>query len=328
MDMMALPSLKGWLPMSVVWEGAQPVVEWCHFGERRFTEPFFRSTVGRCMRHPFNLLFVRRTPIATLMDWQEASPGLPPRGFIFHMSRCGSTLVSQMMAALPQNVMISEPPAIDAILNAKFRGASDGQRIAWLRGMFSALGQAWQGNERNLFVKFDACHALHLPLIRRAFPDVPWIFLCREPVEVLVSHMNSRASYLVPGMTDLRLPGLDLVAAMQMPPEVYCARVLGQICTAALEALRTGGRVIDYTQLPDVVCSSLAEYFGIAATPSDLDRMRAAAQFDAKSPTMFFAPDAAKKKNTATDRIREMAARWMEPICSAIGSLREKGARA
>ena len=32
------------------------------------------------------------------------------------MSRCGSTLVSQMLAALPQNIVISEAAPIDAVV--------------------------------------------------------------------------------------------------------------------------------------------------------------------------------------------------------------------
>ena len=61
------------------------------------------------------------------------------------------------------------------------------QRIEWLRGVVSALGQPRLGTEKHLFIKFDAWKVLDLPLIRRAFPAVPWIFLYRDPVEVLTS---------------------------------------------------------------------------------------------------------------------------------------------
>jgi hypothetical protein len=53
--------------------------------------------------------------------------------------------------------------------------------------MVAALGQARAGETR-LFLKLDCWHMRDLPLFRRAFPNTPWVFLYRDPVEVLVSH--------------------------------------------------------------------------------------------------------------------------------------------
>ena len=135
------PDLKGWLPVSISKHTAEPVVEWCRFGTRRFTESFFDHTVQNAMREPFNLLFRHQTSLDTLVDWQMKCPGMQPSGFIFHMSRCGSTLVAQMLAALPEHIVLSEPPPLDAILRCDRRGASDAQRIAWLRAWMSAISQ-------------------------------------------------------------------------------------------------------------------------------------------------------------------------------------------
>ena len=212
------------------------------------------------------------------------------------MSRCGSTLIAQMLAALPQNIVISEAPPIDGILRGRFRGATEEQKIAWLRGMLSALGQRRNGDERQFFVKFDSWHTFNLPLIRRAFPEVPWIFLYRDPLEVMVSQLKQRAMHMVPGLIELGLPGLDLAAAAQMPAEEYCARVLSHICAAALEQLHSGGRAVNYLELPDAVWTSLREYFNLDCTEEDLDRMRHVTQFDAKNPSLFFAANSAEEK--------------------------------
>jgi hypothetical protein len=266
------------------------------------------------MRHPFNLVFRHQTPIEALMEWHQTQPGLPPTGFIFHMSRCGSTLVAQMLAALPQNIVISEAPPLDAILRAKLRDVPEAQRIAWVRGLVSALGQPRGGDERGLFIKFDAWHVFDLPLIRRAFPDVPWIFMCRNPIEVMVSQLNRRAAYLVPGAVEFGFKGFNPATALQMSPEEYCARALGAICRFAREQLRDGsGRVVNYTELPDAVWNSLSDVFRIEFTETEIDRMRSVTRFDAKNPSLFFSPDSSIKTGAVSELLREMSSRWIEP---------------
>lgn len=145
---MQVDQLAGWTPIRVYWEQSSAMVDWCYSGERRFTDPFFDQTIERCLKHPSNLIFRHQTPIETLGEYHEARPGLPPTGFIFHLSRCGSTLVSQMLAALPQNVVISEAAPIDALLRSRLRDhdVTDATRVAWLRWMMSALGQRRSGS--------------------------------------------------------------------------------------------------------------------------------------------------------------------------------------
>ena len=59
--------------------------------------------------------------MSALEELNERSAGLAPSLFLFHVSRCGSTLISQMLAALPQNVVISEAGPMDAILRSHLR---------------------------------------------------------------------------------------------------------------------------------------------------------------------------------------------------------------
>src|SRR2546427_4873978 len=192
--------LDGWIPVRLYWREGKPMVDWCYLGRRRFADSFFEQTLGECLRQPFNLLFRHQTPIEVLGQWNELRPGLKPTGFIFHMSRCGSTLISQMLAALPGNIVISEARPIDSTLRAQFHAAdiTNEQKIAWFQWMISALGQQRLGKEKHFFIKFDAWNVSELPLIRRAFPAVPWIFVYRDPVEVMVSQLNHRGVHIVP----------------------------------------------------------------------------------------------------------------------------------
>lgn len=314
----------GWVPIRVYTERGRPVVDWCHLGEDRFTEPFFDDTIQRCLRRPFNLLFRHQTPIDALGEWQALRAGLPPAGFIFHMSRCGSTLIAQMLAALPQNVVISEAGPIDAMLRGTFHDSdgapevpdvTDSRRVAWLQWLISALGQRRRGDETHLFIKFDSWNALALPLVARAFPLVPWIFVYRNPVEVIVSHLKQRGAHTVPALIGPEIFQIHQAAAERMTPEEYVARVLASICRAALQRLRTGaGAAVNYRALPDAMLSLLPAHWGLTVAEADRERMLDISRLDAKRSSFEFAADTAAKQRDATVLVRQMADIWLAPL--------------
>jgi len=322
---MSSSDLAGWTPINLRWQAGHPIVDWCRLGEARFTDPFFEQTIARALHNPARFLFRRETPLAALDEFHLRPPGVPPSGFIFHLSRCGSTLISQLLAALPQNIVISEAPPLDQVLSVHRRdpGVTRERRIAWFRGMVGAFGQRRDGAERHLFIKLDSWHTLELPLIREAFPDVPWIFLYRDPVEVMVSQHRQRGTQMIPGIVDPRLFDLDPAAVLQMPLDEYCARVLARIgMAAAMHAQLGHGQLVNFSQLPGVVWNSLGTFFGCSWTPADLDRMRSATQANAKNPSLPYADDTAEKQRGATDEIRRLAAVWLDGLYARLESLR------
>lgn len=316
--------LDGWVPIQVKWRQARPVVEWCHVGARRLTEPFFDQTIQDLMSQPFNLLFRHQTSIETVAERYELRPGLQPTGFIFHMSRCGSTLVSQMLAALPRTVVLSEASPIDAVLRAHFKvpGITDDQRVDWLRWMMGALGQQRRGDEDLLFIKLDCWNTLVLPLIQRAFPGVPWIFLYRNPIEVMVSQLRRRGAHMVPGVIEPGLFGLNEYASFQMQPEEYCARALAKICEAGLE-YQEGGRLVNYNQLPEAMLTSIPEFFGIDYSESDIEILNRTSQLNAKNPSLPFTNDTDDKNRSATELMRSVTDEWIVPVYKRLESARQ-----
>ena len=313
--------LIDWMPVRCYFgPQSQPMLDWCYPGERRFTDPFFEQTIEQCLRHPFNLLFRHQTPIEVLAEMYEAQPGIYPTGFIFHMSRCGSTLISQMLAALPQNIVISEAVTIDSILRANFLNPAitDAMQLDWLRWMISALGRRRQDQEQHLFIKFDSWHTLSMRLIRRAFPDVPWIFVYRDPVEVIVSQLRVPSGRMLSGMYETHLLGLDFPTVAQMQLEEYCAMVTARICETALQQHGEGaGTIISYRQLPEAVYSLLTDVFHLSYSEVDLNRMRDVAQLNAKEPSARFVDDTEAKGREATEAVRQMTGKW-------VGSLYEQ----
>lgn len=270
-----------WRPSRV----AGGMVDWLHFAGAALDEPFYAQSVRRAAARPFNRLF--RTGLG-LADFLAGAPAAAPApaGFIFHMGRCGSTLAARLLGAAAGLSVLSEPSPLDA-------AAATGDP-ALLRATIAALAPA------PAIVKLDSRHALLLPLYRAAFPTVPWLFVHRDPVEVLVSLEREPLSPLagVPAGED--------------------ARLLGAICAAAVAGLAAGGGLaVDYRDLPGALPAMLA-HLGLPAGEADLSAPIAR---DAKRPAEPFAADAAAKQAAASPAIRAAAAAHVAPIYARLAPM-------
>ena len=314
--------LEGWLPCRVFWEAGEPMVEWIYAGRERFTDPFYEISIGVWINRPFNALFRKRTPIADLTAWARESPGVSPTGFIFHLSRCGSTLISQQLAALERCIVLSEPTPVDTILGSSLLHpeTTDEQRSLWLRSMVSALMQP-RNDETAGFIKFDSWHTIDLPLIRRAYPEVPMIFLYREPSEVIVSHWRMPGAQMVPGS----VAGYALGIAPNDPSitsqEEYMALVLQRICSGVI-ASGVPIRLVNYTELPELTYSAKSNFFKFELSDSDRAKIIAVSSKDAKQPRVQFTSDSAQKQSRITDAIRKAADSIVGPIYQELEKLR------
>ena len=313
---MARLNLEGWLPIRVWQVAGQWRVDWCWFGDTRLHQSFLRDAVEAALRLPFNQVFRRETPLTTLMDWQELSPGLLPSAFIFHASRCGSTLISQMLAQLENHCVISEPPPLDALLRS---GLPVAERRAAIQGLLSAYGQRRLGVEQRLVIKLDAWNIAELPLLRESFPETPWLFLYRDPLEIAVSHLRRPGMHMVPGM--IGASGLDDGLPFD-GTEDYIARRLGRLLEFGLAQCRAfGGMVVNYSELPGAMAGRLAEFFAL----DDLQREQvfAAVGRHAKQPSEVFVGDSDDKRREASALLRERIECWARAPYEALE--RERG---
>ncbi len=307
----ALPP-RDWLPINLLAEAQAIVVDWAKLGAGPLRESFYEDSIRRALISPFNRAFRYRTRLDDIVRQTNAEDCLMPDGFIFHMSRCGSTLVAQMLAAVPDNIVISEAAPLDAIVQLA-RHLPEETAIAALRAMIAVFGRKRGGREQHYFIKLDFWHPLALPLFRKAFPDVPWIFLYRDPTEVLVSQIRQRGMQMVPQFIPPSVYGID--PADCSLDEEYCARVLAAVCRAAIEhAGLQGGLFLNYRELPDAVFTKILAHFAVSFGEAEIAQMREAAKRDAKSPYQSFAGDADDKRKAPTDAVRHAADRYLGEI--------------
>jgi hypothetical protein len=309
----------GWFPIRVYRTDAEWFVDWCRLGDLRFSDPFFEQTVSRCLR-PFNLAFRRQTALDDLAE----SPGksVPLAGCIFHLSRCGSTLISQTFAALPGNIVISEAGPIDEVLRMERHdpGVTDEQRVRRLRAIVGALCRRRDAREQRCIIKFDAWHTRDLTLIERAFPDVPWIFAYRDPLEILVSHSRN-FGWIMAAVNAPSLLGVSVAESARIPRAEYHARVLARICEWLLEH-HDRGALVHYDELPEAIWDRVAPLFRISLSADERALMRRAASRDAKRPDQPFVDDRTAKRGDVDEPTRAAAEGRLMPAYERIETLR------
>jgi hypothetical protein len=229
----------------------------------------------------------------------------------------------KLLSELPGALALSEPGPLDSAI--RLPGMDPAEHLALLRAMVSALAQRWASGQDRLFIKLDAWSILHQPLIRAAFPDTPWLFLYRDPLEVMASQMAQRGVHAVPAFLPPALFGLD-AKAVYAYPEDYVAQVIGAIYDAGLRLHRPGeSLLVDYSELPDAAWTRIGRHFGVEIDSATRAAMGAATEHDAKRGGDF-KPDAEAKRQGASDTLRAATDRWIRPTYEALEGLRHADA--
>ena len=315
---MAHTDLQGWMPVDAVVVEGRPGLSWMNMAGVDLAEPFFQQTLDRAkLEHPERSeLF---TEFDTLVQLEKTFDSIAPTGFIFHSSRCGSTLLSNACRAVSGSIVLSEPPAVDKLI-ARFMTDTDehGTKAmlysVFLRAAVNALGQRRTGNERHLFVKFSCCSTSQIERIQRIWPNVPWVFLYRDPVETIVSNMRNRPSWLMDEDHRVLASIIDSTPAevAQMSAEELCARTIGSFFSTAHRVANDRALLLNYNQLSTAEISNVLNFFGIEPAAAEMETIARQSRIYSKaaSGARAFVADAETKQQLATRHIREAAERW------------------
>lgn len=315
---MVFTDLKGWLPIDAVVVGGRPGLAWMDVNGVDFAEPFFQQTVDRLKsEHPErHELF---TEFDTLLQLEKTFDSVPPTGFIFHSSRSGSTLLANACRAITGAIVLSEPPPVDKLI-ARFitdvdqHGTKEKLYSVFLRGVLKALGQRRRGDERHLFVKFACCSVSQIERIQRLWPNVPWVFLYRDPVETIVSNVQNPPAWLLD--EDRRvlesITGSSAEAVAEMSTEELCARAIGSFYSTANRVANDRALLLNYNQLSVPQISNVMQFFGVRLAAAEMETIARQSQTYSKSLSekRTFVADADAKQRAASDFVREMAQRW------------------
>jgi hypothetical protein len=311
--------LLNWLPVDALLVDGRQCVKWMDVAGVSLDEPLFDQTFERLRRErpdPAEIV----TGFETLIQLEKISDSVRPSGFIFHSSRCGSTLLANACRALPGSIVVSEAPIVEKIIGRFFSYLdTDGAQITinsiFLRAAVSALGQRRLGTEQSCFVKFSCLSVLQFERVRRIWPEVPCVFMFRDPREVMVSNLgNPPAWMLFESLPEqaATVTGVEAREALQMSSEEVCARALNRFYRAGAELAASGALLIDYDELSVETLSRAVEFFGFTLTGSDRERISRTAQLYSKDSSLGrrFEPDSERKRTAVSPRVSDAAERW------------------
>ncbi len=283
----------------------EPLFTWADLRDVRFVEPFFRDTLARLPNDKLKAL----TGVDVLRALDER-PTLEPSLFIFQVSRCGSTLLAQMLAALPDYVVLSEVNVVNNIVAARL---DQHDKVELFRLVVRALGRNRAG-ARHLVLKLTSWNVLAVNLIQRAFPATPMIWLQRDPLRVLASHAAQPAAWLSwreTGDPALALFGLTVDEARAMSAARFRLHAIEALFSAA-HAAKLSLRTVDYARLPDAVWDEVAPHAQLTFAPSAIERMRERARFDSKAQSEQ--PFRARAHAPLSEAERQLVAERIAPL--------------
>ena len=312
-------NLQGWLPIDAVVVDGRPGLLWMDMSGVDLVEPFFQQTVDR-LRAEQPGREEHFTEFDTLVQLEKSFDSIPPTGFIFHSSRCGSTLLANACRAIHHSIVLSEPPAVDKLVARLITDVDNNSTkellySIFLRATVAALGQRRTGNNRHLFIKFACCSVSQIERIRRIWPKVPWVFNYRDPVETIVSNMQNLPTWLQD--EDHRvlaaIVNASNVEVAGMSKEELCARSIAAFYTTAHRVANDRALLLNYDQLSPAEVANMLEFFGVSPTAAEMETIASQSRIYSKAmpaAARAFVADAKVKQSLATDLIREMAQRW------------------
>jgi hypothetical protein len=268
-------------------------IDWC-LPLGHATEPFHDQYIERCRGQLLNQLITPKTSLEPLMDGQIITAPLEPAGFIFHLSRCGSTLVSGCLAESDNTCVLSESPLLtelmlDDSLNEKIK--------QHLLPQFIHMQAMTSPGRRKIIIKWNAWDIFFWSQIRALYPRVPVLFLVRNPVEILASHQRSAGRHMA---------GDQSLMVIQPIRDIANYTSLGEfregVLQSLLDAMNTyknssGVWTVDYASLTVSKMFEVAEYFSLGIGDDTRTRIATRMNFHSKTPDQPFQSDGQNKRD-------------------------------
>lgn len=310
-------NIEGWVPVKLLGEKDALQCRWLYVGDKNFTEPFFDETIASRRALPENgYLNIRISNTDELVEQVKQVEVIEPTAFIFHISRCGSTLISQMLCEQPANIVLSEVPFFDDLLRyGKKHGCMAGI-LPKLKASIGLYGAKRNEGQQRVFIKADSWHIHFYKELRALYPSTPFFLLYRKPLEVLRSQQKNRGMHAIPNYLEADIFGFDAGKISAMPFDEYMGAVLEGYFEKFVAVLQTDKHAypINYHHGNMQMIDSVAAVTGISISAEERALMQERAGFHAKFPQQVFneqmpdepVPVFLKKSNELYYRLEEM----------------------
>ena len=285
--------LTNWIPYQLKKNNDEYTCKWFYTNGDQFTGPFFDDSISKCLSHPFNSSsFKPFGNINVIPKWASKLKSLEPTAFIFHISRCGSTLISQSLCMNHHHIVLPEAPFIDEILRLTKNNdwISVTEREEMVKATIKIYGQNPDGKKKHLFIKTDSWHTHFMPLIRKLYPEVPFIFLYRRPDEVIRSHQKFRGMQAVPGVVPNELLGIEDGAVDPTDFDGHTAKVLENYLEAFFRTTKADPNtlLVNYNEGIIAIMQRFCNFTNLALQHEDWAQINTRSRYHAKHPNQVF----------------------------------------
>lgn len=290
--------LANWIP----WKLSGTSCRWLFLGDKKITEPFFEDTISACRnlsenQKPYKVI----SGMDMMAEWAGNINAISPSAVIFHVSRCGSTLLSQLLAMIDSNIVLSEVPFFDEVIRLNNKKVFDNDVVQkYLVAAIKFYGQKRNEHEKNLFIKTDSWHLHFYKEFRNLFPDGPFIFLYRNPGEVILSHQKRRGMQSVPGLIEPEVFGFSKEQIKETNLDAYMIRVLESYFIKMIEIVKADDNVLlcNYKEGIHNIVNKINNILNLDITEEAEKSLTDRSRFHGKYPQQLFADD---YKQTITD---------------------------
>jgi hypothetical protein len=304
---------KGWLPVSLSLDANPPSATWMEFGSTPLSKPFFEDSVLK-LENAFPPVKKLTTNVEAILAAGGQWPTAAPEGLIFHISRCGSTLLANALRLREDLVVVSEAEPITGLLDPYAASKLGYRPDQWLplqakllESLATLFAHYRSGKKERVIIKFASWNILSWAAIRRIWPDIPCIVLIRDPVEVMISNLTMSIGWMKHKTYPLD-PGDPPVTGMR--DAEYCARMIGKLCEAGIQVSNDNCRVLDYGSLNAATIRDAAAFLKVELPRGD--HLGQVLRVDAKDPRQRrpFRDDREKKQQSATESMRRAVLQW------------------
>lgn len=294
--------LLNWIPYKLIEKDDEVYFEWIYLGDLKYADPFFEETISKCWKHLYNSKpFKVVTTAGNLMDWSEELISVKLKSLVFHVSRCGSTMLSQCLAASSESVMISEAPIIDEILRCNHFDLD--KKAILLKAVLAVLGQKRFPEQKNLIIKLDAWHIFHANYLRSIFPELPFGLLYRNPDEVLKSHQKRTGMHMIPNLLPPDIFGITAKEIDEISFLQYGALVLEKYFQGFSDFYQKDQNVIklNYNEGMRSVIENFLSFMATDYPVLELDKMYSRLIRHSKDESVIFKGDIYKEEELQID---------------------------
>lgn len=291
-------------------------IRWVDFGEESLQNAFFEEEVHRHVIARSGLF--EDTPMQQLMEWAGREPDLNPNGFIFHISRCGSTLIGNLFRKHPEVLAHSEPKILSDLLT-EITPQNEGFVMRMYRGIVNALSQPRVEGERHFVIKQSSFDTCHVGTIAKAYPTTPRVLVYRDPIEVLISNYDGMQHWLAMPK-DL---GVSQVAMFEeqtiLENAVFALKAAFE---AFLNSYDKHCLVVNHNQFSEPAFRAILDWFRVDYTPAQFEQIMIESGRNSKGHGKVFKGDSAKKQARATPKMRALVDEHLYPLYHQLESLR------